>query len=158
MKLFYQDPDRQAQLVREAESWLGTPFSENAAIKGPAGGVSCVRFLAACQAAAGACDPLDLPALPVEIVRHWHHHHAASMITDWLARPEVRGRVRRLEPDAEPMTGDMPLLRVGQTEHHLALVCGPHLLHVTVPAGVVRHSIHDPSLRGMVRAFYRVLA
>lgn len=153
---FYNTEERRAALVAEARSWLGTPFSENCAVKGPAGGIDCVHYLAACHAAAGACAPVELPVQPVEHVRHWHEHHAESLILEWLGRPEVRGRVRRLD-DGEPMMiGDMPLLEVQRTTHHATICCGPELLHVAIPAGVVSHSTRDRELMKKIRCVYRL--
>lgn len=158
MTPYYQDSARCAVLLAEARDWLGTPFSENTAVKGLQGGVSCVRYLEACHAAAGAIVPATLPVLPVEEVRHWHEHHAESKIVEWLAQPAVRGRVRRVDESEAPMIGDLVIMRVQLTEHHIGLWCGPDILHVAIPAGVVAHSTRDPELRAMIRAHYRFYA
>lgn len=155
---FYNTDTRRSLLLEEARSWLGTPFRENCAIKGRDGGVDCAHYQAACHAAAGACQPLDLPVLPVEQVRAWHQHNASSLIMNWLAQDGVRGRVRRIEPEETPMIGDLVLLKLDLTEHHLGLWCGPELFHVAIPAGVVTHSTRDPDLRNYVRCYYRILA
>ena len=153
---FYNSLVRRNVLVDEARSWLGTPFSENCAVKGPQGGVSCSRYLAACHTAAGACAAIVLPILPVEQVRHWHEHHAESQILLWLALPEVRGRVRRVDEGAAPLIGDLVVMKVQLTEHHIGLWCGHEILHVAIPAGVVSHSTRDPKLRKMIRGVYRI--
>ncbi|MCX6952732.1 MAG: hypothetical protein NTV51_11290 [Verrucomicrobia bacterium] len=132
---FYHTAARQAALLAEVRSWEGTPFSENCAVKGVQGGVSCERFQVAIHSATGACPPLDLPVIPVEQVRHWHEHHAGSLIMEFLRRPELEHRVRRLEPDTAPLMGDICVMRVGQTEHHLGVWCGPRIYHVAIPAG-----------------------
>lgn len=153
---FYHTNERQATLLQEARSWLGTPFSENCAIKGPQGGVDCVNFIAATHTAAGACGAVTLPVLPVEQVRAWHVHNPESKILDWLGRPEVRGRVRVIEPDEPRLIGDLVILKLNLTEHHLTLFCGHELLHVAIPAGVVAHSAQDPDLLKLVRCTYRI--
>lgn len=157
MTPFYFTPERQRALVGEARSWLGTPFSENCAIKGQQGGVDCAHYLAACHTAAGACGAIVLPKLPVEVVRHHHEHHAESLILEWLGLPEVRGRVRRVEKDEGAMIGDIVLAKVKLTEHHVGLWCGPDVLHVAIPAGVVSHSTRDPEFMRIVRCYYRIL-
>ena len=156
MEPFYKTPERRAALIAEALSWIGTPFRENCAVKGVDGGVACAQYLAACHAAAGACAPIDLPALPVEHVRSWHEHHADSLILEWLGRPEIRGRVRKIDDGAERMIGDIVVLKIKQTEHHVALWAAPHLLHVAIPAGVVAHSVRDRELLKDVRCTYRI--
>lgn len=157
MSPFYNTDARRAAIVAEARSWLGTPFSENCAVKGPQGGVSCERYQIAVHTATGACPAIELPELPVQNVRHWHEHHADSLILAWLQLPEVRGRVRRVDEDEAPAIGDMAVFLFGKTEHHLGLWCGHELLHVAIPAGVVAHSTRDPKLRAAVRCFYRLM-
>lgn len=155
---FYIAEARQQALVAEAHSWLGTPFSENCAIKGPQGGVSCARYLVACHAAAGACGHVELPVLPVEQVRFWHHHHGESLMLKWLDAAAPGGRVRRVDDDEPRMIGDVLFLKIEQTEHHAALFAGSHVYHVTTTAGVVRHSVHDRELIRLVRCAYRLYA
>ncbi|MBI5771925.1 MAG: hypothetical protein HZA93_29400 [Verrucomicrobia bacterium] len=156
MTPFYRTDARRAALLQEARSWLGTPFAENCAIKGPRGGVSCERYQLAVHTATGACPPVALASLPVEVVRHWHEHHAESLILGFLGREEVRGRVRRVDDGGPPLLGDLAIFRFAQTEHHLGLWCGHELLHVAIPAGVVVHSTRDPKLRAALRCLYRI--
>lgn len=99
---------------------------------------------------------ITLPDLPVEAVRHWHEHHAESKIMDWLGAPVLRGRVRRLDEEEAPQCGDMAVLRIGLSEHHVGLWLPPLFAHVAIPCGVIMTSIHDPSLRRLVRCFYRL--
>lgn len=157
MTPFYHTPERRAALMTATRAWLGTPFRENCAVAGLQGGVDCVHFLAAVHAATGACPPLDLPVLPVEQVRSWHLHHAESKILEWFARPEIRGRVRRIDDDEPLLIGDMPVLQLAQTTHHLALWAAPDLMHVAIPAGVVAHSVRDPELLKLIRCTYRIM-
>lgn len=154
---YYRTPERQAAFIADASSWIGTPFSENCAVRGRDGGVSCDRYQAALHIASGACPSVELPVLPVEQVRRWGHHHTASKVTAWLELPEVRARVQRVDDGDAPMIGDLVVLRVDQTTHHLGAFGGAWIFHVAIPAGVVAHSALDPELRDMVRAFYRLM-
>ncbi|MBI5689237.1 MAG: hypothetical protein HZC55_04010 [Verrucomicrobia bacterium] len=156
MTPYYQSEERRAALLQEARSWLGTPFRENCALKGPQGGVSCERFQAAVHTATGACPPIELPVLPVEAVRHWHEHHPESLILAWLQLPEVRSRICRLDEAEAPAIGDLAVLEFARTAHHLGLWCGHEILHVAIPAGVVAHSTRDARLRATIRCFYRI--
>ncbi|MES2692671.1 MAG: hypothetical protein V4773_04300 [Verrucomicrobiota bacterium] len=156
MNPFYHTEARRAALLEEVRSWEGTPFSENCAVKGRQGGVSCERWQVAIHSACGACPPLDLPVVPVEQVRHWHEHHEGSLIMDFLRRPELQLRVRRFEMDTTPMVGDIVVMRVGKTEHHLGVWCGPRIYHVAIPTGVVWHGARDAELHKLIRCFYRI--
>lgn len=156
MTPYYSTPERRAALIEEARSWLGTPFRENCAVKGKQGGVDCTRFVHAVHTACGACENVVLEVLPVEWVRSWHTHHTQSRILDFFGQPEVRTRLRRLDEDESRIAGDMAILKIDQTEHHVALCCGHEFLHVMISAGVVSHSIHDKELMGYVRSYYRI--
>lgn len=157
MSPFFNTDTRRAQLVHEARLWLGTPFRENCAVRGAQGGVDCINYLHAVFVAVGVCEPQTWTPPPVEVVRHWHEHHTTSRILAWLGRPELRGRVRKIEADAAAMIGDLVALKVQRTEHHLGLDVGPEVLHVAIPAGVVSHSKHDPQFVRLIAARYRVM-
>lgn len=153
---FYQSNERQAAFVLEAMSWVGTPFFENASVKGRFGGVDCVHLAAEVHFHCRALDRISIPKMPVQWVRNWHEHHAESQLLQFFGQPEVRSRLRRIEDGAPPMIGDVAVIRFGKTEHHVALWCGSIAVHVTTAAGVVTVSTSDPEFTGRIRSFYRV--
>jgi hypothetical protein len=155
---YFSTTARQAAFLEAAWSWLGTPFSENCAIRGRQGGVDCVRLAAEVLAAAGALSRLELPVLPVEWVRSWHAHHAESRLLEFFAQPVIRERLRRVHASDEPIIGDIAVLKFRQTENHVALWCGDHAVHTSIHAGVIRTSTANPSFSRAIRAFYRVHA
>lgn len=154
---FYQSPESQSAFIAESRSWLGTPFRENAAIKGAEGGVDCVRFASAVHTACGACEGIVLETLPVEWVRRWHEHHAESRLVDFFNQPSVRARLKKIE-DGPRMVGDLVALRFDRCVHHVALWCGHELIHVNSSAGVISTSARDPRLAQHIAATYRIHA
>jgi len=88
---FYRTAARREALLNEARSWLDTPFRENSAVKGKQGGVECRHFLHECHVVGGATERIEIPVKPVEVVRHWHEHHAVSLMMDWLNDPSIVG-------------------------------------------------------------------
>jgi hypothetical protein len=154
---FYRTEERQRALVAEALSWIGTPFRENHAVKGPSGGVSCERFQAALHESTGAAPHIELEPLPVEVVRHWHEHHSASRIIEWLGRPELRGLVARVDEGEQPMVGDIVVVKVDRTEHHIGVWCESVICHVAIPGGVEARSTRNPKLMELVRCYYRIM-
>lgn len=152
---FYSTPERCAAFIAEARSWLGTPFSENAAVKGKLGGVDCVHYAAEVNWTCGAIARVDIPIMPIEWVRSWHHHHAESRLLAFFSQDVIRSRLRRVSPDDKPMVGDVAVMRYGKTEHHVGLWCGHEILHVTTQAGVISASTHNPEITGKIRCYYR---
>lgn len=156
---FYGTPERQAAFLAEAWSWLGTPFRENSAVKGPEGGVDCVRFAMAVHEACGAVAGAKIEVMPVEWIRGWHQHHPESRVLDFFQQPSIRRRLKRVETDEDqPMVGDIVALQVGQCVHHVGLWCGPEVLHVAIPVGVVRISAGDPLLVKHQAKYFRIYA
>ena len=153
---FYASLERQGQFLTEARSWLGTPFSENCAIKGKQGGISCRHYVTLVHINCDALPSVALVDYPVEVVRHYHEHHTQSLILAALAKPELSGRVRRIDDGDAPMVGDIAVLRFAQTEHHMGLWCGAEILHVSTSAGVIRHSTCHPEVQKALRCCYRI--
>jgi hypothetical protein len=115
------------------ESWIGTPFRERSAVKGPGGGVCCASYLGACFLECGAIDQaISVPPYPVNHAEHSEE----SMFRAWFAQPEVRARVRPLDEDEPRLDGDIVFPVVGRTEHHVALEIGGMIYHVARPSGV----------------------
>lgn len=154
---YYRLSERRQRLSTEARTWIGTPFRENSAIKGRQGGVDCRHFLHECHVATGACPRFYMDVLPVEVVRHWHEHHAVSQILAWLNAPELRGLVVRVDEDDEPQIGDITIIETQRAAHHVGLWCGAGVLHVAIPAGVIENSAADPDFMRLVKCHYRLM-
>lgn len=89
----------QERLARILESWDGTPYSAGNQMKGPQGGVDCVRFVC------GVLDELygwrrsDLPELPNDVALHSRESAIASMkFIRRLYEPNASVEDGRLEP------------------------------------------------------------
>lgn len=158
MTPYFDSTAKQAAFLAEAWSWLGTPFSENCDVKGAQGGVDCVNLAAKVLFAVGAMSRVEVPVLPVEWVRSWHTHHAESRLLAFFALPAIRERLRRIPAADEPIIGDLAVMRFKQSENHVALWCGDHVVHTSIHAGVIRTSTASPTLTSSLRSFYRVHA
>lgn len=155
MKPFYDSVTRQAHFVREAFSWVNTPFSENSAIKGRLGGVDCVHLAAEVHTACGALPSIALPVLPVQWVRSWHEHHTESQLLAFFKQPEIKSRLRKVRKGSKPAIGDVVVMQFKKTEHHVGLWCGESVVQATTTAGVVVTSRHHPDLKDSIRSLYR---
>lgn len=131
------------QVVREARTWLSTPFHMNAAVKGV--GVDCGRFV---QAVYEACG----------LVRHFA---AGDFPGDWcLHADEERYVTLALEhlievPSAEP--GDMVLFKWGRVFGHAGLaVSWPCILHVCRVGSRVEYAdaTQEPQLKRRETRFF----
>lgn len=113
-------PKRQAVLV-EAESWLGTPFRNNAMVKGA--GVGCGTLMIACYSEAGV---LELPS--IETFGHfplgWSIHSKEERYLDIMK--QYMKEVETPEP------GDAAVFKLSGAYGHAAIVVSwPRVIHVS---------------------------
>ena len=115
-----------AAVVKEAESWIGTPFHHAARIKGA--GIDCLMLLAEVYERAGVIARIDPPFY----VPDWHLHRDAERYLEGLTR-------YAREIAAPPLPGDIALFRFGRTFSHGAIVTAwPRLIHAYWSIGVVQ--------------------
>lgn len=133
------------ETIREALTWLGTPFMHEARVKGA--GCDCGRFLIACYSVAGVVPDYEPPA----IAEQWHLHKDAVNFDPEFYLREIQKLAREiLEP---PDPGDLALFWWGHAYSHSAIVISwpTQLVHCFFVRGVqlVDASI-DPYLRRFV--------
>ena len=118
------DP-RRAAVVKEAQSWIGTPFHHAARVKGA--GIDCLMLLAEVYERAGAAPHIEPPFY----VPDWHMHRDAERYLEGLVgyAGEIPG---------PPLPGDIALFRFGRIFSHGAIVTEwPRLIHAYWAQGVV---------------------
>jgi NlpC/P60 family putative phage cell wall peptidase len=114
-----------AAVVREAESWIGTPFHHAARVKGA--GIDCLMLLAEICERAGVAPHIDPPFY----VPDWHLHRDAERYLEGLTRYAT-------EIPGPPRPGDIALFRFGRTFSHGAIVIEwPRVIHAYWSIGVV---------------------
>ena len=119
--------NERAAVVREALSWLGTPWRHQGRIKGA--GVDCGQLLLEVFSDAGV-----IPMFHVEpYVQDWHLHRDAER---YLGQIERFGR--RLPDGVRPLPGDVVLYKFGRCVSHGGIVVDwPTIVHAYNPLGVV---------------------
>ena len=124
---------------RIAEGWRGTPFSANACIAGPLGGVSCQALAAAIYVEAGIL-PADVEVPAGRVTRG--RFSRESEIEPWVRnRPEF---FEILIFDGDPQPGDLLGFKIGLCLNHVgvALPAG-QFVHCLEGVGVLFSSIFD---------------
>lgn len=135
--MWYFDDARKVGLLKlSLEKWAGTPFAQGCAIVGA--GVDCVclvrEVLRDCGVDVSPAE--EIPAYSLA----WGVHHRHSPLLGWLHESvDVRRVLRRIDPDAPWMPGDIAAVRVSLGAHHMVIAgaeAEPRIWHVPVP-GVV---------------------
>jgi cell wall-associated NlpC family hydrolase len=112
------------QVVREALTWIGTPFHHAARVKGA--GVDCGQFPLAVFEACGLIAHYE----PEPYAQDFHIHNDEEI---YLANIELFAR--KVET---PLPGDIALFRIGRVVSHGAIVVSwPAIVHSWVDARAV---------------------
>ena len=123
-------PALRAAVVKEAESWIGTPFHHAARVKGA--GVDCLMLLAEVYERAGVAAPIEPPFY----VPDWHLHRDAERYLEGLTH--YTSEIPAPPQGPGPLPGDIALFRFGRTFSHGAIVTEwPRLVHAYWNIGVV---------------------
>lgn len=101
-----------AAIIREALSWIGTPFRDCGDIKGPDGAVDCAMLLVRCYVDTGRLAPFDPRPYPPR----WHLHRDRERFLEWI-ETRLGGR-----PVESPRPGDVAIWQFGRCFSHGAIL------------------------------------
>jgi len=115
MKYYFEDPEKQIELGRELESWIGTPFRHWAGVKGM--GTDCIHFVVRVMESMGVRSVdgsfFDMPRYQ----KDWHLHNDAELLLFGVLQ---QAKVS-LQPLRDPMNGDVFLFQFGRVCSHAAI-------------------------------------
>ena len=122
-----------------AARWIGTPFSANACVPGPRGGVSCQALAAAIYVEAGIL-PADVEIPAGRITRG--RFSRESQIEPWVQGRGEFSEILLFDGDPEP--GDLLGFAIGHCLNHLGVALpGGQFVHCLEGLGVVVSSVND---------------
>ena len=143
--------ERRARVVAESMEWIGTPYMNNARVKGKNGGADCLTFLADVFANAGEIERLPIPKYPHD----WHLNQTAELyLFGKDDTPGVLSFCNELEWE-EPLPADVILFKFGHCFSHSAIVIEwPIIIHAWRMRPVSRD---DYSKRTVLRTIHEDL-
>ena len=136
------------KLIEEALSWLGTPYHQQAAVKGPKGGVDCAMFLVKVFVNSGILPSFD----PRPYSNTFFLHRGEPLYLGWV---EKYGK----KVD-EGIPGDVALFKIGRGIGHGGIYLGDDtIIHAWQQAGYVTKSElqRSPMLAQRFEGFWRLL-
>ncbi|MCL5099278.1 MAG: NlpC/P60 family protein [Candidatus Omnitrophica bacterium] len=133
-------------IIREAQSWLATPFRAHAKVKGD--GVDCVNLALAIYQKAGI--------LPADIVfPPYHIGSGAHLDLSAVAQFVIATRLFRLAT-APFKTGDLLGFNLGKVIHHVGIyIERDNFVHCCQKAGVIFSRLDDPTWGKRLQAVWR---
>lgn len=115
-----------ACLIRDAMTWLHTPFRHMGDVKGA--GVDCCMLLIRCFCDLGILPPFD----PRPYAQAWHMHRSEERYLAWM------GRIA--SPTDSPQAGDVAVFKYGRVHSHAGIIIaadGRRMVHAWAPDGEV---------------------
>jgi cell wall-associated NlpC family hydrolase len=107
--------DREA-IIKEAESWLCTPYHHHAAVKGA--GVDCAQILIEVYSAIGLAEKVDVGYYPSD----WMLHRSEERYLGWIEK--------YCHQVTNPLMGDIVLFKFGRCFSHSGIVVDyPKIIH-----------------------------
>src|ERR1700675_2683792 len=103
-----QESREREAVVAEEMTWLGTPYHENAAIKGA--GVDCIRFIQQCFINTNLIEPFVIPWHSPQ----WAMHQKSELLLEGILKYSHEVEVG--------FRGDVALFRFGHCWGHSAII------------------------------------
>lgn len=129
-------------VIGEAKSWLGTPFRNEARVKGRRGGVDCGQLLAGTFENAGVKERIITPHYNIQFPLHVRNEFYVEKMLEYSGEIE----------EADALPGDVVMYYVGTCYSHGALIVEPwkgNVIHAVNGLGVI---YSDASREGFLRA------
>ena len=133
------------KIVKEAESWIRTPFMGHTGVKGL--GVDCVHLVAAVYVAAGVLKaPVEFPRYTLGAGSHLE----SSLVVDSVVKTGRFCLVDNIQP------GDMIGFRCGRVIHHVGIATSENeFIHCYQGAKVCKSRLDAPPWSTRVKAIWR---
>jgi cell wall-associated NlpC family hydrolase len=150
MANYFDDPEKQQELRRILDAWIGTPFRHHCGVKGL--GADCIHFVARVFEEMGILKWRKnlVPDYP----RDWHMHNTRELLMERLLK-----EFNVIEVDLNnPMNGDILLSHYGQAASHAAIYFDGHVYQSVDGIGVCRIHFSDATFRKQMKYAFRVIA
>ena len=150
---FFKTIARKMDLIREARSWLRTPFRDHCAMKGV--GCDCVGFAHAVFVSVRAVNPIQFPSYALDEGSHSNQSKLERVLIESGLFTEVwhRDGGDELPP---LMHGDLLGFHLGRSVHHTGILLGaPHFIHALQNYGVIESTLNDSTYRRALASVWR---
>ena len=145
--------EQRVAIVKEAHSWLGTPYRGHCHFKGPHGGADCGQFLAAVYVEADVLPESIWSTIPRDYSLQVSMHQESTEYIDLISR------FFRLIPESEVLPGDVVVYKFGFAYAHAAIIIDwpAHVIHSFGRHGVSgAHGKKTPKFHRAQRLFFTV--
>lgn len=134
------------KIVKEALSWIGTPYHARANIKGV--GVDCGQILIEVFGNVGIIDKFDTGYYPIDFAMHSNEENYFKFVEKYAKKVD------------NPQNGDIVLYRFGRLISHSGIIVDVEnktIVHALVGAGMVKSQWDEGNLDGRIVGFWSAI-
>lgn len=150
MKYYFEDIEKQKELKRILDEWLGTPYRHHCGVKGL--GCDCIHFVICVLGEMGIIRWRKdfIPDYP----KDWHLHNTRELLCEGLERELNCEKVvlNNLQ------SGDITISHYGKAASHSGIYYEKYIYQSLDDIGVCKIHISDRLQRSTMKYAYRLLA
>jgi cell wall-associated NlpC family hydrolase len=149
MEYFFDDAEKQKDLKRILDEWMGTPFRHQCGVKGM--GCDCSWFVARVFEELGVLQWRKnlMPDYP----KDWHLHNTRELLKETF---EKEFKAERIDFGSF-RNGDVVLFHYGKAASHIGIFSDGYIYQALERIGVCRVTAAEKMLRQRMRFAYRIL-
>lgn len=150
MSYYFEDIERQDQLKKVLNEWIGTPFRHSCGVKNL--GCDCIHFVARVLEEVGALTWYKdmIPNYP----KDWHVHNTRELMSEKIMET---GNIKKIKLSAIK-NGDIVLFHYGKAASHAGIYFNNYIYQSLCKIGVCKIRFTDKSFKRRMKFAYRLLS
>ena len=149
MAYYFEDIERQNQLKKILNEWIGTPFRHHCGVKHL--GCDCIHFVARVFEEIGflTWHKDMIPDYP----KDWHIHNTRELLNENILKNDHIKKIKL----SELKNGDIILFHYGKAASHAGIYFGGYVYQALNKIGVCKIKFTDRSFKRRMKFAYRLL-
>jgi len=144
---YFDDIEKQKELKRILDEWIGTPFRHHCGVKGL--GCDCIHFVARVFEELGVMRNVTIPNYP----KDWHLHNTRELLEEGIFRHLKVEKVSL----SNFMNGDIICSHFGKAASHAGVFFDGYVYQALNEIGVRKINFSDKKFRARMKFAYRIL-
>ena len=149
IKEFFEDINKQEELKKILDSWIGTPFRHYCGVKGL--GCDCIHFVAC------VFDEMKIIKMTKKLIpdypKDWHLHNTRELLKEGIVK-----NLKTLGIGLGSLkNGDIILSHYGKAASHIGIYLDGYVYQALEKIGVCKINIKDKKFKERMRFAMRVL-
>lgn len=146
--MYFDTEEKQQQLFKEIQEWMGTPYKHRCMVKGK--GCDCIHLVAGVFIELGI---IKNQLKYAEYAPDWHLHSSRELLYEYT---HINLNVEDIPISETPKNGDILLYKFGKACSHSAIYFDKHIYHSINNKKVIESFFEDPYWRSKLKYILRL--